>query len=81
MSLSSIVQPAEAALSAGTSSEPLAAVLRELSALGKSTNQAGQFTYTPAAPADWVNPDPTTIAAAIDRLAAAVAGLLSAPIP
>ncbi len=37
--------------------------------------------YTPATGADWVDADPTTIKAALDRLAAAVAGLLVAPIP
>lgn len=31
--------------------------------------------YTPAVPGDWANPDPTTVAEALDRLAAAVAAL------
>lgn len=31
--------------------------------------------YTPAAGADWANPDPTTVAAALDRLAAQVKAL------
>jgi hypothetical protein len=37
--------------------------------------------YTPSNGANWVNPDPTNPNDAIDRLAAAVAGLLAAPIP
>lgn len=37
--------------------------------------------YTPADGADWVDPDPTTVQAALDRIAAAVQGLLAAPIP
>lgn len=38
-------------------------------------------TYTPATPGDWAGPPPATSAEAIDRLAAAVAGLLAAPVP
>ena len=37
--------------------------------------------YTPATPADWVAPPPANVADALDRLAAAVAGLLGGPIP
>lgn len=37
--------------------------------------------YSPANPADWVGPQPDNVASAIDRLAAAVAGLLGGPIP
>jgi hypothetical protein len=37
--------------------------------------------YTPATGANWTDPDPTTLRSAIDRLAAAVAGLLGGPIP
>jgi hypothetical protein len=37
--------------------------------------------YLPGAPADWVGPAPTLVSAALDRLAAAVAGLLGGPIP
>ena len=36
--------------------------------------------YSPATPANWAGPAPTTVAAALNRLAAAVA-LLSGPIP
>jgi hypothetical protein len=41
----------------------------------------GDQSYTPSTGADWVDPDPTTVAAALDRIASAVAGLLAAPIP
>lgn len=37
--------------------------------------------YTPADPTDWVDPDPTTVQEALDRLAATVAVLNSGPIP
>jgi hypothetical protein len=37
--------------------------------------------YTPANGANWTDPDPTTVRSALDRLAAAVAGLLGGPIP
>lgn len=37
--------------------------------------------YAAGAPADWSGAAPTNYAAAIDRLAAAVAGLLGGPIP
>jgi hypothetical protein len=37
--------------------------------------------YTPATPANWVAPPPANVADALDRLAAAVAGLLGGPIP
>jgi hypothetical protein len=37
--------------------------------------------YTPATGANWTDPDPTTVRSALDRLAAAVAGLLGGPIP
>lgn len=37
--------------------------------------------YAPAAPADWAGPPPALVGDAIDRLAAAVAGLLGGPIP
>ncbi len=42
---------------------------------------ASQTGYTPAAPANWVGPVPTTASAAIDRIAASVSGLLGGPIP
>jgi len=37
--------------------------------------------YTPATPANWVAPRPANVANALNRLAAAVAGLLGGPIP
>ena len=37
--------------------------------------------YSPAVGANWVDADPVTLKEAVDRLAAAVQGLLSAPIP
>lgn len=37
--------------------------------------------YIAATPADWSAPAPTTASAALDRLAAAVAGLLGGPVP
>ena len=37
--------------------------------------------YLPGAPANWVGPAPTLVSAALDRLAAAVAGLLGGQIP
>lgn len=42
---------------------------------------AANIQYTPGTGADWADPDPTLSSQAIDRLAAAVAGLLGAPIP
>ena len=44
------------------------------------TPYAEYVPYSPATPADWSG-SPTTAAEALDRLAAAVAGLLAAPIP
>jgi hypothetical protein len=41
----------------------------------------GDVTYTPAAGANWVDPDPTTVQAAIDRIAAQLAAVGAAPIP
>jgi len=37
--------------------------------------------YTAGTPADWLTSAPTTLKAALDRLASAVEGLLAAPIP
>lgn len=52
------------------------------------TNLSGSLTvstydqpYTPAVGANWVNPDPTGVASALDRLAAVVATLNGGPIP
>lgn len=42
---------------------------------------AADVLYDPADGALWVNPDPSNVADALDRLAAAVEGLLGAPIP
>lgn len=41
---------------------------------------AATSTYTPATPGDWADPPPSTIAEALDRLAAAFAGEHS-PVP
>jgi len=43
--------------------------------------QAGSVTYSPAAPGDWVAPPPTTVQAAIDRIAAVVSAGGVTPIP
>lgn len=45
-----------------------------------SSGMLGTVLYTPAASGDW-DGDPTTVADALDRIAAAVAGLLTTPIP
>lgn len=37
--------------------------------------------YTPSTAGDWADPQPTTQDEALDRLAAAVAGLLTTPVP
>jgi hypothetical protein len=42
---------------------------------------ASQLAYVPANGANWVNPDPDTVAEAIDRLAARVVAMGGAPIP
>lgn len=42
--------------------------------------QLPSFPYIPAAPANWAG-SPATVGSALDRLAAAVAGLLGGPIP
>ena len=51
----------------------------DVTALQASEGAAGP--YTPGDGADWVDPDPTTIQQALDRIAAAVEGLLTSPIP
>lgn len=45
------------------------------------TDAADFVGYTPGNGADWVDPDPNTVGNAIDRIAAAVVGLLAGPIP
>jgi hypothetical protein len=50
----------------------------------ESNFSGGAAGYTPAVGADWVNPDPTTVGAAIDRIAAVLAaggGGAANPIP
>ncbi|MEN6368601.1 MAG: hypothetical protein ABFD77_02760 [Thermotogota bacterium] len=42
---------------------------------------AGAGNYTPAAGADWADPDPTTVTAALDRISSALAAHLGIPIP
>jgi hypothetical protein len=74
-------QSCNAVLSTCATSEPMADVLRQLAAFGGNADQAGELSYTPTDPADWTNPDPTTVKQAIDRISAAVVGLLSGPIP
>lgn len=44
-------------------------------------NDASGLNYTPINGANWTDPDPTTVQDALDRLAAAVSGLLGGPIP
>jgi len=43
--------------------------------------EAAANAYAPATPADWLGAPPTLTGAALDRLAAAVAGLLGGPVP
>jgi hypothetical protein len=40
------------------------------------SSASGSYPYSPATPANWTNPVPSSFGAAIDRLAAAVAGLM-----
>lgn len=54
---------------------------RALDAVGERTAAIGEGPYTPATAADWASPAPTTIADALDRLAAQVAVLGAAPVP
>lgn len=64
--------------------DPIAAGVRSTAAATKGQLDTALTTaqaFTPTAGADWTDPDPTTKAAAINRLAAAVAGLLGTPIP
>jgi Major tropism determinant N-terminal domain len=50
--------------------------------VGSTTgNQKANAAYTAAAPSHWNGSPPTDVYTAIDRLAAAVAGLLGGPIP
>lgn len=44
-------------------------------------SQGAQVTYMPGAPGHWAGTPPTNSSAAIDRMAAAIAGLLGMPIP
>lgn len=54
-------------------------IWRELSR--SASGAAALASYTPATGANWVDPDPTTVQEALDRIADAVEGLLTAPIP
>jgi collagen type VII alpha len=45
-----------------------------------ATGPTGPDAYTPAVGADWVDADPTTMASAIDRIAAAISAGLTGPI-
>jgi len=51
-----------------------------ISVISKS-NASSIVSYTPSNSADWQTSDPPDMAAAINRIAAAVAGLLGGPIP
>ena len=48
---------------------------------GFTPGDSGTTSYTPGTPGDWVAPAPTNAQDAMDRLAAAVAGILVGPIP
>lgn len=56
-------------------------IRRALDAVGQRTAQLGTMPYAPSTPASWAAPAPTTVAAALDRLAAEVAVLSGAPVP
>lgn len=47
----------------------------------QSGNQKINDSYSPATPANWSGTPPATVTAALDRLAAAVEGLLGGSIP
>lgn len=66
---------------AGTANPKIGTALQAALAAATAAASATTASYTPAAGADWADPDPTTVKTALDRLAAAVAGLLTTPIP
>lgn len=52
-----------------------------LMSLGQNIGGSVQVQYTPASLSDWATTSPPDLATAIDRIAAAVVGLLGSPIP
>lgn len=54
---------------------------RALDAVGQRTAELGTMPYAAGTPASWASPAPTTVASALDRLAAEVATLAGAPVP
>lgn len=81
--LSNLAQHAAAARTSRSAAgnDALGAVLDDLQRFASATDQSALLSYTPATAADWTDPDPTTVKAALDRIASVVAVLNAGPIP